>query len=148
MKAINTRIMYDNTETKTQVLYSEAPMKYMTNHINQTKYIEAPTMKDITDENVIRSQPTRLNEVFRDNVVLEGTAPFKGRHDGPVDDESSLLFGEYHNDCIRRYAIEDPLYGDRFIDAYKLTPQTPLPNQVGVSTRNMYRNKCFKNEIK
>ena len=146
MKAINSRIMYDNVETKHQVIYSQAPMKYMTNQINQTKYIEAPNMRDVSQENSLRAQPTRLNEIFRDNTVLQGTAPFKARNDGPIDDESALLFGEYQNDCVRKDANEDTQFGQRFIDTYQLETHTPLPNQVGVSTRNLYRNKCFRNK--
>jgi hypothetical protein len=146
MKAINTRIMYDNVETKNQIIYSEAPMKYMTNQINQTKYIEAPNMRDVSQESTLRAQPTRLNEIFRDNTVLQGTAPFKARNDGPIDDESALIFGEYHNDCVRKDAIEDPQFGQRFIDTHQMETHIPLPNQVGVSTRNLYRNKCFRNK--
>ena len=57
MKSLNqnTRIMYDSVERDNQVIYSEAPMKYLTADINQTRYLDHPSMIDIHVENKLRS---------------------------------------------------------------------------------------------
>lgn len=141
----NSRIMYDKVEKQNQQIYSQTPLRYLTSEINQNRYLEHPSMIDIQEENEIRSKPTRLNEIIRDNVVLTGTAPFKARNDGPIDDESELFFGEFNADCIRPYTIEH--VDNRFLNETSMT--TIVPNEVpsGISTRNLYRNKCFKNNI-
>ena len=141
----NTRILYDSAETKNQVIYSEAPLKFLTADYNQSRYLENPSMIDIQKENQIRSQPTHLNEIIRDNVVLKGTAPYKGLHDGPVDKESELLFGEYVSECVKPNVIE--VSDERFLNEQNFKTQIPLDMQSGISTRNIYRNKCFKNNI-
>ena len=47
--------MYDSVERDNQVIYSEAPMKYLTADINQTRYLDHPSMIDIHVENKLRS---------------------------------------------------------------------------------------------
>ena len=141
----NTRIMYDKVEKDNQVIYSEAPMKYITSEINQNRYLEHPSMMDVKAENQLRSKPTHLNEIIRDNVILTGTAPYRGLHDGPVDKESELLFGEYRSDCLRPDVIEYST--ERFLNETNMKTQVPMEQPSGISTRNIYRNKCFKNNI-
>ena len=137
--------MYDSVETKNQVVYSETPIKFLTADYNQNRYLENPSMIDIQKENDIRSRPTHLNEIIRDNVILKGTAPYKGLHDGPVDKESELRFGEYVSDCVLPDVIESS--DDRFLNEQSFKTQVPLDTPSGISTRNIYRNKCFKNNI-
>ena len=143
----NSRILYDLTETSNQKITSEMPIKYITDEINKTRYLEHPNMYDINIENSIRMKPTNLNENVRDNIFLSGTAPYRGLHDGPVDDESSLFFGEVSAmaSCSRTNMMETNMNSYTLDDPFKLQNQAPV-FEPSVSTRNIYRNKYFKNK--
>ena len=142
----NSRILYDTIESNNQIISSKKPLRYMTDDVNKTRYLENPNMIDINTENNLRMKPTRLNEIFRDNVYITGNSPFKGLHDGPIDKESELFFGgiNTNDSCIRRDFMEKDLNSYTFLDPFSLKTQTPLDTQYGTSTRTIYRNKCFK----
>ena len=141
----STRIMYDKVETNNQTIYAEMPMKYITSDISKSRFLEHGNMADISIEDELRAQPTRLNENVRDNVFLSGTAPYKGLNDGPIDVDTSLRFSETStNDvCIRQAGVINDY---PFLDPFSMKIHDPIENPFGVSTRVEYRNKCFKNK--
>lgn len=143
---LNSRILYDNVETENQRIQSEMPLKYLTDDINKARYLENPNMMDVNSETDLRMKPTRLNEIFRDNIFLTGTAPFKARNDGPIDSESDLIFGDNVDTggCVRRDLMESNMFDHVFLDPFKLKTKEPNDNLNSIGTRTEYRNKCFK----
>jgi hypothetical protein len=96
---------------------------------------------DVTASNALRSEPTRLNYVDHPSTELFGTAPFKGRNDGPVDVESSLIHGNqfFLSECDRAMVAEHDYFHNRVQLPFPMQPHDVEP-QYAVSTRAEYRN--------
>lgn len=144
------RLFYDTDQTSYQQTNSERTVRWYTDNLSENKTLQyGNTLKRIDDDISLRSQPTRLNEIYDINTEIFGTAPFKGRNDGPVDVESELLHRiDTHTDFKKQAVIEDPVFStynnsnDLFYkgtDTYKTIPGV-ISELTSASTRNEYRN--------
>jgi hypothetical protein len=142
----NTRTFYDDENVKEYDIRSQQPIRYIMNPNTSTKYLEYPHQFSIDKDSKLRHAPTRLNYHDYESTSLYGTAPFKGRNDGPVDVESSLLHGTKQNDTCNRLLIETPIIKSGYVFDV-LNTNIPLRVQgeeLWKSTRNEYRNNCFR----
>lgn len=148
------RLYYDADETRAHTINSERPMQYriMDNvNITQNKYMEYPnSLQNIDTLSSLRSKPTRLNEGDRDTTMLYGTAPLQARNDGPVDVESSLLYGEvpsYGGACMKPTVAEYEYFTNMIQHPVPIAPVVvEQTRRGGESTRNVYKNTNLLNK--
>jgi hypothetical protein len=143
----NTRTFYDSDETRAHTINSTKPLKYriMDNAtFSQNRYLEyANNLHDIDANSSLRAEPTRLNELDYPTTELYGTAPFKARNAGPVDIESTLLYGERFEGCNKPFTEEHRYFDNRISLPVPLqTP--PVMSTNPESTRVLYRNEQMK----
>ena len=142
------RLYYDADETMSHTINSELPMRYrMVDNVNisQNKYMEYPnSLQNIDTLSSLRSKPTRLNEVERENTMLYGTAPLQARNDGPIDVESSLFHGSvgsYGGACMKPMVSEYAYFTNRVQHPVPIAPVVvEQTRRGGESTRNVYKN--------
>ena len=143
-----TKLFYDKEHNKQHRILSERPLQYYTFQNSQNRFLKNTSLESIIDSNNLRFTPTRLNENERDNIMLHGTAPFKGLHDGPKVIENQLIYGEpSKNKYCDKGLLNDYAYFENNVLHPNLFAGVPLvveeTHRNGISTRSDYRNACF-----
>lgn len=121
---MNTRTFYDESEKRSYEIKSKKPMQYITDPEVSTRFFNFASRFEVDTGSDLRVKSTRSNEIGKVTTEMYGTAPFKGRNDGPVDTESSLRHGLQVNTCNRLFT--------------EIEKQTDIPGDapIGVPVHN------------
>lgn len=138
---MDTRTFYDPHEAKEYTIKSTKPLRFIMDPHTSTRYLEHPNQFSVDQDTKLRQAPTRLNENDYATTSLYGTAPFKGRNDGPVDVESYLFHGQQNDTCNKRL-VENSRHDNPNLQ-YGI-PLKTIDDTLYKSSRNDNRNSYFR----
>ena len=133
----NSRIYYDKDELRSQTMYSERPLQYITDAKISERQIHFVHPEEIDESSKLRPKLTNLNYADRAQAELYGTAPFRasGIDTHKVDLESSLLQGDKNIMCDK---VRSEIMFDTFeeIDAPLHVDSDLRPKSTRADMRN------------